>query len=298
MRTVREQDAPPEVRAIYDDLRQTLGLPHVNVVFQVYANSPTFLQLQWKMLRPVVESQQFFDAAERLRADAYTRIHNYFDIPDFCGELDSLRFTSGAKQEVTEVIELFDYNDALLLLLIATQQQAFDGPVGDASAKPKPVTSHPVFDKAPILVEDEGASHEVSRVYDQMKHAFNIPVVITDFRAFARWPDFLRKYWQTLHPLLENPLYQQCQYAIRESAWSLVRELPMSVELTPSQLIDAGMDEEDIGSLVRITQAFARGVSGSVLNVAVARIGIEGGNRMALQPPGRVERAHTPTRAA
>ena len=111
-----------------------------------------------------------------------------------------------------------------------------------------------------------------------MKRDLGMPVVISDLRALACWPDFLRAYWGLLHPLLLSPLYQECQFGIAETAWTLARELPGPFELTTAQMTEAGMKEDDITSIVRLTQAFSQGFCAALLNIALAKVGFEGGN--------------------
>lgn len=273
---MREQEASPEIRAIFEEIKQSLGLPFIPVIYQAYASLPSFLAAHWQRFRPVIGSQSFFDLSDRLRADAYTRAHNYFDIPDLCHRVQDMRFSLGAKEELTEIIEQFYYADSILLLISATQQQAFEGATGATTASSLPV--HPEFKTKPVFVDDESASPEVSKVFEETKKSLGFPTVIGDFRALARWPDFLHSYWKLLEPLLASPLYQECQYGGRETAWALARELPGPFELTVSQMSDAGMHEDDIASVVRLTQAFTRGLSGSRLNISIAKIGMEGGN--------------------
>lgn len=297
---VREQEASPEVHSIYEELKEALGLPQVNIVFQAYAAFPVFFRVQWERFKPVLQSQQFFQVTERLRADAYTRTHNYFDIPDFCEYVDSLKFSVGAKHELKETTELFDYNDPLLFLITSAQQQAFEGPVGSGQ-KPTPAISHPVFQQRSVLVEEASASKEVLDIYGEIKHDLDIPMVISDFRAIARWPDFLRVYWNVLRPIISSPIYQQAMYGLLESAWGIVQELPGTIETTVAQLAEAGMDEDDIASVVRLTRAFNRGLAGSMLNISIAKIGLEGGNqRKKTEAPDEAagQSKGSPTRAA
>ena len=283
LHAVREQDASTDIASIYADIMRHLGVPNINVIFQVYASYAHFLPLQWQMLKPVLQSGEFFQLADRLRADAYTRAHNYFDIANLMSRLDALRFSDGAKRELGEVIDLFTYNDPLLLLITAAQQQAFDGPIGSGKAAAVPPAPQN-FEKRPVMVDEESAEPEVRKVFEEMKQAFELPVVLHDFSALARWPDFLGIYWEVLQPLLASPLYQQCQYGIHESAWNLARELPGSMELTLEQMTEAGMSEDDVSSVVKLTQAFSRGLSASVLNISIARIGLDGGNHVERAP--------------
>ncbi len=286
---VPEAQAEGRTLEIYSEIKNALGLRYVNVGFQVYGGYPVFLDAFWRMLKPAVETSVFFDLGERLRADAYTRMHNYFDIPDLCAQIDSLRFSEGAKQELTDTVDLLLYNNPLLLLMIAAQMLAFEGPVGDPAASRKPA-SHPIFDKHPVLLDEESAPPAIKKIFEEMKRAFGMPVVHSDYRAMARFPDFLQAYWSVLKPTIESPLYHQCLNSIRESAWALARELPGPLEMPVSTLEDAGMKEADIASVVRLTELFSHSVSGVVLNDCMARIGLEGGNQL----PHKMETPEAP----
>jgi hypothetical protein len=279
LHAIGEQDASPEVYSVYAEINRKLGIPRVSALFQVYASYPGFLSLHWKMFQPIVESGEFFRLAERLQADAFTRAHNYFEISNLCPQLDALHFSEGAKQELHRLVDLFAYSDPLLLLICAAQQQAFDGVVGSGKlAQLPPTPDH--FEERPVLLDEESTEPDVRRVFDEFKRTYGLPMVSQDFRALARWPDFLGMYWNFLQPLLTSPLYRECQFRIQESAWSLTRELPGTLEMTLEQMMSAGMTEDDIASVVRLTQAFTRSLSSSLLNISIAKIAIEGGNHM------------------
>ncbi len=287
LKLVREADAGERIRPIYQDIKQTLGVPLVNAIFQAYAVYPEFLERHWKAFKPVLQTQEFFELAERLRGEAYTRMHNYFSVPDFCARLREQSLTPGALQDLTSVVELFHYNDAPLLLLAAAQLQAFELRVGREGTPTTPA-DHPVFPEKPALIDEDTASPDIRRIYEDIKKTLGLPIVNTDYRAFARYPDFLSAYWDVLKPILQSPVYSESQQGMRESAWNLVRELPARVDLTVSHLIDEGLSDDDLSDVVRITDLFLRSLSGLVLDVALAKIAVEGGNR----------KNHRPERAA
>ena len=273
---IREQQADERTRAILHEISEALGVPHVNLVFLAYAAHPQFLEMHWRAAKPLLETRQFFSLAERLRAEAYTRMHNYFSIPDLCARMTDLSFSAGARHELTDVVELFNYNNTPLLLLMAAQMQAFDKAIGGQGDIAE--ASHPVFKEKPVLVEEETAPAPTRRIYDDMKRTLCTPVVNTDFRAMARWPDFLRDYWAALKILVQSPLYKETCQAIRISALGLTQELPRPFELTVAQLQDAGLNDADVEAVVRLTELFLKVLSMQVLNIAVAKIGLEGGS--------------------
>jgi hypothetical protein len=273
---MREHQADEGRQLIFQQIKEALGVPHVNLVFLAYAAHPKFLEMWWRAAKPILESQEFFTLSERVRAEAYTRMHNYFSVPDLCASMTDLSFTVGARHELTDVVDLFHYNDAPLLLLLAAQMQAFDKPVG-GKRESTPAT-HPVYREKPVLVEEETAPTPTKKIYDDIKRTLGVPVVNTDYRALARWPDFLREYWSVLKVLAQSPLYKETCQAMRNSALALAQELSHPLELTVAQLQDAGLEDSEVEAAVRLTEVFLKIQSGQVLNSAVAKIGLEGGS--------------------
>ena len=48
------QDARPEVRAVYDDIRATRGNDYINDIWKVLANDPALLQRSWQQVKTVM----------------------------------------------------------------------------------------------------------------------------------------------------------------------------------------------------------------------------------------------------
>jgi len=283
VRVLSEDALDEPTRQVLSEIRQALGLPVLSIFYPALAAYPQFLQLHWKMLKPLVATGNFFSCGDRLRADAYTRAHNYLRIPDLCARLEESRLSAAARQELAAALDLFHYANPLLLLLFAVQIQALEGPVGDPKTAKRP--SHPVYVERPFLIIEENASAPVRRRYEEIRRVLDLPYVNVEYQAMARFPDFLHLYWDLLKGLLQSPVYQESQYGIRDSAWNLARELPGPLELSIDQLLDAGMKEEDISSVPRILDLFVKNLSGLVMNVAIAKIALEGGNVIAHQQP-------------
>ena len=276
---VCEADATGRTLEIYREIKSALGVPHVNLIFQAYGAHPEFIDLMWKLLRPAVETRDFFVKADRLGAEAYTRMHNYFSIPDLCTHIRQIQFTTGAQDELTGVVDLFHYNNPLLLLIAALQLQAFeDGPSRPWSAETG--ADHPVFLERPIKVTEEAAPAPIRRVYEEMKRTLGISYINTDYQAFARWPDFLNVYWSALKPALTSPLYVESKHALRESALTLASELPNGPQIPAEHAEEFKVNGEELNAAIHITEEFLTVLSGLVLNVAFAKIALEGGNQL------------------
>lgn len=302
LKLVSQTEAPPRTREIFGQICDTLGLPTVPVLYQAYAIFPKFLELHWEVFRPALESRQFFLLGARLAAESYTRAHNYFEI-HAVPKPDSSADDPGALS-IPQVLDYYQYLDPLLLLISTAQMQAFEGPVGDANRAPDTGT-HPHFPIAPCLVSPGEATPAIQRIWNDRRRVLDLAFVSEEHRALACWPDFYREYWVSLKSLLQSPVYTDCQYRLGESAWTLVGELPVAIETGISQLLEAGLDAEELSSLARINEALMQSFTGLVLDITFARIAWEGGTRngqTAPQKPAASEsksrRKRTPTRAA
>lgn len=62
-------NAPPEVAAIYADIRRVSGLSLVNLIWRHFAALPGVLDWAWGAVRPIVASEQMVTARQRLMAN-------------------------------------------------------------------------------------------------------------------------------------------------------------------------------------------------------------------------------------
>ena len=272
---VPEEDADERTREIYDEIKQALGVPQVNAFFQAFAAYPKFLELFWQAMRPAVETQQFFHLGNCLRAETYTRVYNYFPVPDLGGTVCAQSPADG--RAVVDTVDLFHYVDPLLLLLAAVLMQAFEEPVGQPSSDGRPA-AHPVFFRHLQLVAEEIAPPQIRTIYEDMKHTLGVPALSPAYQAFARFPLFLESYWKALKPATQSPLYILSRTGVCDTAWSLLPEFPARAELTPDRLAEAGILDDDITAVMRVASLSVEALSRLVLNVALAKIGLEGGN--------------------
>ncbi|MGZ5227348.1 MAG: halocarboxylic acid dehydrogenase DehI family protein [Burkholderiales bacterium] len=270
-----EELAQGRTLEIYDDIKNALGIPCLPMLFQAYGVFPSFLEMHWRALRPVVETSEFFRLTDRIRADAYTRTHNYFEIPDLSPRLADLKFSEADREELTRLTEVFHYSVAVFVLVATVQMQAFDGRTGQE--RHSSAAAHPVFEGPLTLVSEKDPPPNIRKVFDEMKRALNVPFLNVPYQAFAHGPRFLELYWELLKEVLHSPIYVECSHGVCDTAWALAREVPHPVELTVSQLIEAGVAEDDVTAIVRITELFVKMLCGVALNVAVAKIGLEGG---------------------
>jgi hypothetical protein len=272
---VAPEDAGAEVAEVYAEMEGALGVPVVDKLHQAYAVFPDFLKAHWEQARKVVVSKQFFSCADRLGADAYTRAHSYMMVPNIRAELAAAKVSDAACEEIRQSVNLFHRRSTYSLLLCSWQRRAFEGPVGSRAAIEVPT---PAKDRqVPMMMRDDSMPVSTKKLLEEIRRKCEEPSLDAFYFAMARWPDLLRNFWNGVHGEMASPMYDHSKQAIREYSEQLCDELPGPLELTTVQLLET-MEEAEIGSMVRITEAFERSFSALVLNAAWTRIGLEGGN--------------------
>jgi hypothetical protein len=270
-------EATGRVLEVYRDVQQVFGVPHVSSFFQHLGTRPRFLDRYWSDVRPIAGTEAFFSCAQRLRADAYTRIRAQFQIPDLKAEVSRQQFSPGACEELRDCINFFYHSVPMSLMLAANLSKAFADGAGTATVPRIPATAHK-HQRRIVMVEEDSASPAVKAIFANIRSVTGADVIHTVYRAFARWPDFLKGYWEAVKPLTVSELFRHSENDIREDALRLTSELPGPVQFSSSDLAALGMNENEAGSLIAITDMFVHSLSAALINVCIARIAIEGGN--------------------
>jgi hypothetical protein len=270
-------EATGRVLEIYHDIQHVFGVPHISSFFQFLGSNPRLLDQYWTAIRPIVQTDAFFACAHRLRADAYTRVHNYFEIADLKSEVCRQDFSVGAREELKDCINFFCYSVPISLLLSSLLSKSFEGPVGSADVPRVPAPA-PKPHRRMIMVDEDSAAPAVKMIFADIRRATGADVIHTVYRAFARWPDFLNSYWTVIKPIVVSELFQHCENGVREDALQIVSELPGPLEFDSSNLHKLGINEAEANSLIRIADMFVHSLSTAILNVSVARIAMEGGS--------------------
>jgi Halocarboxylic acid dehydrogenase DehI len=273
---VSESEAKGETARIFVDLKDTLGIPHVSMVFRVLASLPRFFPLFWKSAKPMLQTGEFFTAAEQIRVDAHNRMQTRFSVPDLRAKLTELDFTQRAQDEVKDVVELYEYVNPVLLLNMAALMEGLEQP-GVAPRHGTLPAHHPSHPGRPILVDERLAPEPTRKLYDDIKQTMGTPYLNTSYITFGRWPDFLREYWSSLKPTIGTPKYEEQRKALREFALSAARDLPEAIQLSRATLDNAGVSDDERVMAQQAIHFFLDLLSKQVLNIAFARVGLEGG---------------------
>ena len=281
LRMVSESEAKGETAQIFAELKETLGIPHVSMAFRILASYPRFFSLFWKCARPMLETGEFFSAADEIRTQGYNQVKSGFPVPDLHAKLTELEFTERAQEEVQDVVDLYEYVNPVLLLVMAALADGFEHPEGEVKHGNLPA-HHPSHPARPILVDERLAPDPTRKLYDDIKQTMGTPYLNTSYITFGRWPDFLREYWSSLKPMIGSPAYEQHRATLRKFALSAANDLPETIHLSQKTLDKAGVGHEERAMVLQTIHFFLDLLSKQVLNIAFAKVSLEGGNHSAV----------------
>ncbi len=275
MRLVPLSQASGQVLEVYCDTQQILGVPHISSFLQFLGGYPRFIDHFWRVVRPIVQSKAFFSCSARLRANAYTRVHTYIQVPSL--ELDYQQFAPGAGEELKECVDLFSDSLPMSLLLASFLSESFEGPAGSNNIL-STLALAPKRHRLLEMVDEESAPPAVKAIYADIRSATSADVLHNVYRAFGRWPSFLQGYWRLARPIVISDLFRYCESSVEKDAVTIVSELPGPVEFSSTDLAELGMNQSEAGSLTRGTDMFVHSLTAALLNVSLARIAMEGGS--------------------
>ena len=102
--------AERQLQALYDDLKSTIGLPFLNTDYRALARWPSYFDVAWRSLRPLIGTPAYDEAVERVHKKAVALV---LALPN-PGELTSAMLVAAANEDtgaesVLDVVRLFQW---------------------------------------------------------------------------------------------------------------------------------------------------------------------------------------------
>lgn len=244
---IRESDASPEIRAIYEDIKQVGGLPQVNLIFRYLATKPGALDWVWQALRPLYSSQELVDAVQNLwrsiERDGPSPIANTLSAQDeaLCQSVLS-SYNSGNSQN------LF----VLIAFIRALEQVA----TTTGSLTPKTAPTETTSQGFVALPRREDLSAEALAIIGALadKHGGAPGVVPSMYLHLALWPPALDAASAYLLPMLETPAWTTRVFDALNLANTVADDLAPSIHLGPD-----APDAETLDEIASTISAFIAG---------------------------------------
>lgn len=277
--TVSDEEAQGRVREIFDDIRSTLKVPFVNLVFRTLAPYPAYLELAWGQIKPNAGTRFFQEITDGIRMRAMEGIGGEFSLSNHLVWLKQQGYDAGEIRRVDEVIRLFHSVNPRLLGVTTVLLQSLEGREvgGDPGTTREVVGLEEEFAQPTELVSDEAASPQVRAVFEDIQRTLAIPITPCDYRALARWPDYLQMAWGELMLIVRSEPYRVLRGKIDVYTTTSVRRLPYAVHAGRKELLAAGISAEEIEEITSRVRLFQGLLPGLILNMAAMKLALEKG---------------------
>ena len=232
---IREEDATGDIAAVFADIRATLGVPFVNLIWRHLATTPGMLAWTWSVVKPMHHTAALSEAASALRSVVQP--------PDGIRQPPFVFEASGVSADDRRVIAtmLRDYNAAnamnLLCLLVAQAILAGEAP-GHSASPALSVASHCTPPDLPRLLGLEEMSPAVASLVmelDQFGRLGQTAAVASLYRHLAHWPGFLAIVHATLSIPHATGALRTGHEVTRAKAAELMRQHLLPIARPPSE---------------------------------------------------------------
>ena len=242
---VPEREAEGLVAELYEDIRQVVGLPIVNLVYRHLAVEPKRLEAAWNQLRPNLADAAIDSGAETLLTTAS------LDIPALSAPtLEAVGLDRRGLDAVAATLAAYNHaNPRNLIALLALRHGA------SGSGSPRPARREgeagweilPMADLGSLDAPTLALLEEMTGAVTARGETTLIPGL---FRHLAQYPVLLALAWTALRPSVEGRALARTANAVARQATGLAVALPHPVEAT--------RDPETRSVLRRFTETIPR----------------------------------------
>jgi hypothetical protein len=184
---IAERDATGATAEVFADIRATLGIPVVNLIWRHLATMDGGLEWAWKTARPIYTSGAAGAAEARMRAALVPPMPE----PLIGGALHLVGLDDEARRTARAVVAAYDRGNALnLMALTALVSQPLGGapePVSGAQAKGAAAPLPPVLSEGDVSAD----TWRMVLALNTFGARPDEPILATLYRHLAHWPGLL-----------------------------------------------------------------------------------------------------------
>jgi hypothetical protein len=234
---ITEQDASGEIAALYADLRITLGVPFVNLIWRHLATIPGGLAWTWTLVKPLYLSGEL----DRLSVETAARagLPSLTRWPDFVWE--GVAIDRGARRLIARLIDGYNrangVNFLALLAAVSVLRDGMPARLDTGRALPwanRPLVATDALPPLPKLSELSPPLLALVRRLDQFGRLGSSDAIASLYLHLALWPPFLSIAYTSLEPLHRSGELAKIQQGViafgRQQAFGLAglvdRNLP------------------------------------------------------------------------
>lgn len=216
--SISEADATGEIAECYEDIRKSLGMPFVNLVWRNLASVPGGLKWAWTTMKPLYQHGAVYVEARKLRKDQ--KLPSVPKLPR--SALRAVGVDASAEVSIMAAVDGYDRGNPLNIVSFSALMSRLRGEKPSLPAPPKVDVERetPVTGEIPQLLNFD----QMEDVAADMVKAVNLlgaresarEIQVSLPRNLAHWPGFLALYWSILAPIHENGELGKCIDAVLE----------------------------------------------------------------------------------
>lgn len=233
--SIAEVDATGEIAELYADIRQSLGMPFVNLVWRNVASVPGGLKWAWTTMKPLYQQGAVYVEARQLR-DGQT-LPPVPTLPR--AVLRAVGVDAAAEISIRAAIDGYDRGNPLNIVTFSALMSRLRGEKPSAPP-PAPVDAgpeSPAAGETPKMLNfdqmDPVAANTVRAVNLLGARGRAREVQVSLPRNLAHWPGFLSLYWTILAPLHDDGRLADCIDAVLEDGRERGSRMAAALGATP-----------------------------------------------------------------
>ena len=228
---IREEDASPDIAALYGDIRRATGTPQVNLIFRHLALEPSVLDWCWRTIAPVYRDGRVAAAVSRLHAGIAMPRH-----PPVWETVDE-----GDAAAIRAVLAYYDRGNSSNLLGLTTLLRVARNATGSsgAAAAPAQLPTRPAAEAIPAaavppLPRQDAVPPDLMALVTELAErqgtaAFG--VLPSLWLHLTLWPEVMRQAHAAVVPILDTPEWRDSLEALMASAGALADELAGGLDI-------------------------------------------------------------------
>ena len=237
--SITEADATGDVATLYTDIRATLGVPVVNLIWRHVATMPGGLAFAWQSVRPLYLSGAISAEATALRA-GLARLNR----PGLTrATLASVGLSASDLAGIDTVLESYERSNAMNMIAVAALLAFLKNdtpPASPAAPAAAPSPQPPLEGELPALpAPGQLAPDTVALIDDLNLIGRRTKIVPTMYRHLSHWPPYLALIHVLLRPLDENQALEPIITGVIDEARARAGPLVATIAHPPAGITPA-----------------------------------------------------------
>ncbi len=185
---IAEADATGEIDALYADIRRTLGVPVVNLIWRHLATFPGGLSWAWESLRPLYAGGTVAAQAATLQAGLEAPFLPGLSAP----VISAAGLSDPDLAKIRMIQDSYERSNALNMVALSALLAQLEGRTETAAAPSSSIEEPPVTGEMPALLTlAEMAPDVATLVLDLNRIGDRDEILASMYRHLAHWPAYL-----------------------------------------------------------------------------------------------------------